>query len=69
MQLRSLIAVAVVSLAGACSEPVDEAPAASCSCAGKPEGCYNLVTQVSENSTAYCAIWDGEDACCLTVSR
>jgi hypothetical protein len=49
---------------------IPEAPAESCSCAGKME-CVTRVAEVTEHSRAYCALWIEEDqqrdSCCLVV--
>ena len=52
------------------SVPV-EAPAASCSCANRPEGCWtkSFVIDADRGTTAYCALWDGGESCCVTVSH
>lgn len=43
----------------------------SCNCAGKPEGCYTTTYQAGpyENHQGWCALWPGNQACCIVVTR
>jgi len=46
-----------------------EAPAASCSCATRPAGCWtkSFVIDADRGTTAYCALWNVGESCCVTV--